>query len=89
MTPMEPSQATTGARSPRCNPQQETERTILALLLSEPYPWTRAEIARELGGLEVEAHDGMASLIRSGLLNREGESMTASRAARAFEELEA
>jgi predicted transcriptional regulator len=70
-------------------PEQETERTILALLLCEPQPWTREELARELGGQPIETHDALESLIRCGLVNREGECVAASRAARAFEALEA
>jgi predicted transcriptional regulator len=68
--------------------QREAERAILALLLSEPHPWTVAEIVRELGGEAIEAQDAIESLIRAGLANREGETLGASRAARTFEELE-
>lgn len=68
--------------------EQETARTILGLLLSEQHPWTREELARELGGLPIATYDATENLIRAGLANREGESITASRAARVFEELE-
>jgi predicted transcriptional regulator len=71
------------------SPEHEIERTILAVLLSEPHPWTRTEIVRELGGIEIEVNDGLESLICCGLVNREGESLSASRTARAFERLEA
>jgi predicted ArsR family transcriptional regulator len=70
-------------------PQRETERAILAVLLCEPHPWTREELARELGGLPIETHDALESLIRAGLVNSEGKRVAASRAARAFEQLEA
>lgn len=66
----------------------ETARTVLGLLLAEPHPWTRAELTRELGGHEIAAHDAIENLIRSGLANREGEAISASRAARVFDELE-
>lgn len=68
--------------------QRETERAILALLLSEPHAWTGAEIVRELDGQAIAAHDAIAGLVRSGLANREGALLFAARAARAFEDLE-
>ena len=68
--------------------ERETARTILGLLLCEPHAWTRVELARELGGQTVEAHDAIENLVCCGLANREGEAITASRAARAFDELE-
>jgi predicted transcriptional regulator len=68
--------------------ERETARTILGLLLSEPHSWTRVEIARELGGQEIATHDAVENLVRAGLANREGEAISASRAARVFEELE-
>jgi hypothetical protein len=90
MTPTEPSQSKSNEPpKQRSIPAHETERTILALLLCEPHPWTREELARELGGLPIETHDALESLIRCGLVNSDGERVTASRAARAFEELEA
>lgn len=68
--------------------ERETARTILGLLLCEPHVWTRMELARELGGQTVDAHDAIENLVCCGLANREGEAITASRAARAFDELE-
>ncbi len=90
MTPTNQSETTPACASPpqRGIAQREAERAILALLLSEPHPWTVAEIVRELGGEAIEAQDALDSLTRAGLANREGETVGASRAARAFEELE-
>jgi hypothetical protein len=68
--------------------EHETARTVLGLLLAEPHPWTRGELVRELGGQQIAAHDAIENLIRSGLANREGEAISASRAARVFDELE-
>lgn len=68
--------------------ERETARTILGLLLCEQHSWTRAELVRELGGEAVATHDAIENLVRAGLANREGEAISASRAARAFKELE-
>ncbi len=68
--------------------ERETARTILGLLLGEQHPWTRVELARELGGQRIDAHDAIENLVCSGLANSEGEMIVASRAARAFDELE-
>lgn len=80
--------AAEAARRPRPPSERETARTILGLLLCEPHSWTRAELAREVGGQTVAAHDAIENLVCSGLANREGETVTASRAARAFDEIE-
>lgn len=89
---MTPTDLEAAARCPgtsqRSVSEQETARTILGLLLAEPHPWTQHELARELGGQEIAAHDAIQSLIHSGLANREGEAISASRAARVFDELE-
>jgi hypothetical protein len=76
------------ARRPRPISERETARTILGLLLCEPHSFTRAELVRELGGQTVATQDAIENLVCSGLANREGEAITASRAARAFDELE-
>ncbi len=89
MTPANPAGAEDACdTTPRHISERETARTILGLLLCEPQPWTRAELARELGGQEIATHDVVENLICAGLANREGEAVSASRAARIFEELE-
>jgi predicted ArsR family transcriptional regulator len=89
MKPTNPEGAEDACDTPRRYiSERETARTIIGLLLCEPQPWTRAELARELGGHEVATHDAVENLIRAGLANREGEAVSASRAARVFEELE-
>lgn len=87
MTPMQPRDGTARSQHPEVS-QRETERTILALLLSEPHAWNSTEIGRELGGQSIASQDAIDGLVRAGLLNREGDLILASRAARAFEELE-
>lgn len=87
MTPMQPRDGTTRSQHPGVS-QREIERTILALLLSEPHAWNITEITREMGGQTIASQDAIDGLLRAGLLNREGDLVLASRAARAFEELE-
>lgn len=89
MIPTGPATPGEGREQPRRHiSERETARTILGLLLCEQHPWTRVELARELGGQAVDAHDAIENLVCCGLANSEGEMILASRAARAFDELE-
>lgn len=58
---------------------------ILRLLFSSPYPWTVAELARELG--DGGAEDGLRRLAGAGLVHRAGDFAFPTRAARRAREL--
>lgn len=58
---------------------------ILRLLFSSPYPWTVAELARELG--DGGAEDGVGRLAGAGLVHRIGDLAFPARAARRAREL--
>lgn len=58
---------------------------ILRLLFSSPYPWTVAELARELGSDDTE--DGIGRLAGAGLVHRIEDFAFPTRAARRAREL--
>ncbi|HLB21256.1 MAG TPA: hypothetical protein VK605_04060 [Solirubrobacteraceae bacterium] len=58
---------------------------ILRLLFSSPYPWTVAELARELGSGDAE--DGVGRLVGAGLAHRIEDFAFPTRAARRAREL--
>jgi len=58
---------------------------LLRLLFNSPYPWTVAELARELG--DDGAEDGLRRLAGAGLVHRSGDFAFPSRAARRAREL--
>lgn len=62
------------------------EKTVLALLLQDPFPWTVEEIGRELDSQRY-AVDSVASLAGAGLVHRLGEFVFPTRAARRSDEL--
>lgn len=58
---------------------------LLRLLFSSPYPWTVAELTRELG--DGGAEDGLCRLAGAGLVHRIGDFAFPTRAARRAREL--
>jgi hypothetical protein len=64
----------------------QRERTVLALLFADPFPWTVEEIGRELDDPKY-AVDCIASLAGDGLVHRLGEFVFPTRAARRSDEL--
>lgn len=58
---------------------------VLRLLFSSPYPWTVAELDRELGS--SEAQDGIGRLAGAGLIHRIEDFAFPTRAARRAREL--
>lgn len=67
---------------------REAERAIVDLLLADPHVWTVAEIEREMGAGAAEVGDALGGLRRAGLVNIAGCNVTASRSARAMDELD-
>lgn len=68
--------------------EREAEREIVSLLLAGPYLWTSAEIERELDASAADVEDALAGLRRAGLVNINGSGISASRTARAMDELD-
>jgi hypothetical protein len=67
--------------------QEQTDNVVLTLMLCrEPWPWSVAEIARELG--QSDAGDIVRRLTESGLVHRLGEFVFPTRTARRAAELE-
>jgi hypothetical protein len=69
---------------------EELERLVLFVLLSgEHFPYTRAELAREISSPRgpVDVTDAIAALYSAGLVNVCGEQVTPSRAACRMDEL--
>jgi hypothetical protein len=62
------------------------EKTVLAMLLGDPFPWTVEEIGRELGNQE-HAVDSVASLAGAGLVHRLDGFVFPTRAARRSDEI--
>jgi hypothetical protein len=62
------------------------EKTVLAMLFQDPFPWTVEEIGRELDS-QKHAVDSVASLAGAGLVHRLGEFVFPTRAARRSDEL--
>ena len=58
---------------------------ILRLLFGSPYPWTVAELSRELAS--DDARDGVGRLLRAGLVHRIEDFAFPTRAARRAREL--
>ncbi len=68
-----------------------TEHAVMTLLLaSEHGPWSRAELEREVSGVDgnpMDVTDAVDSLYASGLVHLSGELVTVTRAARRMDEL--
>jgi len=65
--------------------ERATDDEILRLLFSSPSPWAVAELGRELDSTDAE--DGVARLAGAGLVHRQGELVSPTRAARRAIEL--
>lgn len=62
------------------------ERTVLHLLIQDPFPWMIEELGRELGD-ETSTSDAVAALAGAGLVHRFGEFVIPTRSARRSDEL--
>lgn len=62
------------------------DRSVLANLFQDPFPWTIEEIGRELGDQD-DAADSVARLAADGLVHRCGEFVFPTRAARRSDDL--
>jgi hypothetical protein len=62
------------------------ERSVLHLLLHDPFPWSVAELERELDS-QGHATDAIRSLAGSGLIHRLGDFVFPTRAARRADDL--
>lgn len=62
------------------------ERTVLHLLIQDPFPWTIEELGRELGD-RASTSDAVATLAGAGLVHRFGEFVIPTRSARRSDEL--
>jgi hypothetical protein len=62
------------------------ERTVLYLLIQDPFPWTIEELGREVGD-QGGMSDAVAALVSTGLVHRSGEFVIPTRSARRSDEL--
>jgi len=62
------------------------ERTVLYLLIQDPFPWTVEELGREVGDLRGTS-DAVAALVSTGHVHRFGEFVIPTRSARRSDEL--
>lgn len=67
-------------------PMDRRERTVLHLLIQDPFPWTIEELGRELDD-QASTSDAVATLAGAGLVHRFGEFVTPTRSARHSDEL--
>jgi hypothetical protein len=65
--------------------EAERDDNVLALLFSSPYPWSVAELARELP--DPFAEDRVGRLASAGLVHRHGDFVFPTRTARRAREL--
>ena len=74
----------------RCEAERRTQRAVALQLLREDHEalWARSELDAELGDIGAQAIEcALASLQEAGVIEFEGESLSASRAAWRLDEL--
>lgn len=71
-----------------CERVAADDNLVLSVVLSEPFPWTVAELGRELDEEAKYIDDCVAHLVAAGLLHRLGEFVFPTRAARRAVELQ-